>query len=166
MRKLAAIVGALLIVMGLSGCGAVTMQDGVLTVDFAISEETINNIIATSARESVNRGDDVIFDRVTGVDLIEPDIIRVFGDTMTDGNPVSGSYDVRVGAESGALKLSIAAVEVPGVSLDDARLVKANADLAKAFGDQVANERGQGVISGASIQDGQLQLQLSAALEQ
>lgn len=165
MRKMAVAFLVLLLALAATACGSFQIQDGVVTIDFSISEATVNRIIDSAMRNSVDRGDDVLFDEVTGVDLIEPDIIRVFGTATVDGNPVQGSYDLRIGAESGALRLEVANVDVPGVTLDDPRLVQANAEMAAAFADQIEAERGRGVISRAEIRDGELQLLIEAPLE-
>lgn len=150
----------------LAGCGAISMDDGVVTLDFSISEQTINNLITRATNESIDRGDNLLFDEVTSVDLIEPDIIRIFGEGTAEGQPFSGSYDMRVGAEEGALRLAVVDVDVPGVGLDDPRVVRANMEMQNSFSEQVVNEGGQGVVQSATIRDGALRLVIAAPLGQ
>jgi hypothetical protein len=150
----------------LAACGSISMDDGTLTLDFSISEQTINGLISRTTDNAANATGDLLFDTVTGVDLIEPDIIRVFGSGTADGQPISGSYDVRVGAEEGALRLAVTDVDVPGVGLDDPRVVQANADLQDAFTEQVTNEGGRGVVQSATISGGELRLVIAAPIGQ
>ncbi len=166
MRKLTVFLFILVAGLTMSACDAISVDDGVLTIDLSISETTINDIITTAIERGSNTGEDVLFDAVTGVDLIEPDTIRVFGTGTDNGAPIAGSYDLQIGAEAGALKLAITAVDVPGVTLGDPRLVQANEELTRSFSNQVVAEGGEGVISSAGIQGGELQLRIAAPLGQ
>lgn len=152
-------------VLALSACNNVRIEDGNLSIDITVSEATLNTI-AERANNEANAGtsDDVLFDQVTRVEMIEPDIIRVFGEAEVDGVVRSGSYDVQIGAASGALRLAIVDVDMEGVTLDDPRLAAANAKLQEAFADQLRSEGGEGPISGARIEDGALKLEIDAPL--
>lgn len=166
MRKLSILLLAVLALGLLTGCGAISMEDGVITVDISLPETTINQLISQSFSQGGTTGEDPLFNTITGVELIEPDLIRVFGEGQQDGAPVSGSYDVSVGAEDGALRLAMVDVAVPGVSLDDPRVVEANRLLTESFNNQVRNEGGQGVIQSAAIENNALRLVIAADLSQ
>lgn len=150
----------------LAGCGGIQMQDGVLTIDINLPETQINELVSRAARSDATTSEDVLFDSVTSIELIEPDLIRVFGEGESAGVPYEGNYDIRVGAESGALRLAITDVAVPGISLDDPRVVEANTRLQESFTQQVSNEGGQGVVQSASIENNALRLVIVADLNQ
>ncbi len=158
--------GAIAVLMlALSACNMVRIEDGMLSIDVTVTEAMLNTIVERANREAnARRSEDVLFDEVTRIDLIEPDIIRVFGEAEVDGVVRSGSYDVQIGATSGALQLAIVDVDVEGVTLDDPRLADANAELQEAFADQVQSEGGNGPISSARIEDGALKLEIDAPL--
>lgn len=164
MRKVMVAIVCLAAVAMLAGCNMFSLDDGVLTIDINISEQSINNIIAQAMRENVDRGEDILFDPVTNVEMIEPNIMRIYGTADVNGQRVDGSYDLQIGAESGALKLAVTAVDVPGVTLEDPRLVRGNKVLSDAFTDQVTTEGGRGPIQSVTIEDGGLHLTIAAPL--
>lgn len=163
MRKL--LVLLLVVAVALTACNAFSVEDGVLSFDVIVSQDVINRLVSDTARRATDRGDNVLFDDITNVELIEPNTIRVFGNGSQDGTAFSGSYDLEMHAESGALRLAVTAVDVPGISLDDPRLVAANADLTEAFSDQIVSEQGEGPISEVVIEDGALRIGIAAPLE-
>lgn len=155
-----------LVIMALSlalvACGALSIStdDGVLTVNVKLNEDQVNGIIARVFTDDVN--DEFLFKQLDSIDLIEPDVIRVFG-TTADG--VSGSYDMTVAAENEALKFEVVAVDIPGVTMDDPRIQSANDELAQAFLDTAAESNSGGGIAEAAVVDDELVLTITAALE-
>ncbi len=152
MKKLHGLAAVLIMVLSLAlvACGALSIDtdDGVLTVTVRLSENQVNSVISGVFTNDVNN--EFLFDRLESVDLIEPDIIRVFG-TTAEG--ASGSYDLAVAAESEALKFEVVAVDIPGVSIDDPRIEAANDDLAEAFLDTAADGDSGGVAEAGVVGD-------------
>ena len=91
--------------------------------------DRVNAIIGRAFSAGNNR-EEFLFQEVTGVDLLEPNVIRVSG-AMADGT--TGSYDMTMEAVDETLRVAVVAVDVPGVTLDDPRVQAANDELAEAF---------------------------------
>ena len=66
---------------------------------------------------------------------IHDGFIRYVGTrTLADGSEAEGSFDLSIGEEKDMLKACIVAVDIPGVDLDDPRIVKANIAHSPHFG--------------------------------
>lgn len=144
-----------------SACGIVSVstEGGELTVSVNVSEEQVNGIIGRATTAAGNR-DDFLFDETTGVDLLEPNLIRVFG----TANGEAGSYDMTMDAVDESLKIEVVAVDIPGVTMDDPRVQQANDDLAQAFLDNVRTGDEGGVADVAVVGD-ELRFTFRAAIE-
>jgi len=151
----------LVLSLALAGCGIVSVstEGGELTVSVNLSEEQVNNIISR-VNERGGNGDDFLFRDISSVDLLEPNILRVFG-TTADG--ASGSYDATITAVDETLKIEVTAVDVPGVTLDDPRVQAANDELSQAFLDN-ARSGDEGGVAGAAVVNNELRLTFKAPL--
>jgi len=151
----------LVLSLALAGCGIVSVstEGGELTVSVNLSEAQVNTIISR-VNERGGNGDDFLFRDISSVDLLEPNILRVFG-TTADG--ASGSYDATITAVDETLKIEVTAVDVPGVTLDDPRVQAANDELARAFLDN-ARSGDEGGVAGVAVVDNELRLTFKAPL--
>jgi len=130
------------------GIASVSTEGGELTITVNVSESQANRLIDNVFTS--NDGDDYLFTQITGVDLIEPDIMRVSG-TTADG--ASGTYDLTIGVVDEAIKIEVVAVDVPGVTMDDPRVQAANDELERAFLENASSDGGGGVTNVAVVGD-------------
>lgn len=157
------LVGGLVLVLALAStaCGmmSVSTEGGELTIEVNISEDQVNRMVGNVLRTGTDK--EFLFEDVTSVDLLEPNVIRVFGE-MADGT--SGSYDMTIDAAGETLQLEVVAVDVPGVTLDDPRVQAANDELAEAFLNNARSDGQGGVVDAAVVTD-ELVLTIKAPLE-
>ncbi len=144
-----------------TACGimSVSTEGGELTVTVNLNEDQVNSIIRR-VNDAGRNGDDFLFSEISSVDLMEPNVIRVFG-TTADG--ASGSYDATIGVVDESLKIEVTAVDVPGVTLDDPRVQAANDELAQAFLDN-ARSNGEGSVAGVAVVGDELRFTIKAPL--
>ncbi len=161
-RLLALVLGVFLLV-GTTACDIIQVNDGVVTVNVGISESTVNAIIDRTLATGQETESDFLFQQITGVDLIEPDTVRVFGNFDENGSPVVGSYDLTVASADGRLQMQVARVDVPGVGVDDPRVQAANSALARAFQQQAQSES-DGRFTSVQVADGELRFTIEAPL--
>lgn len=157
------LVAGLILVLALAStaCGimSVSTEGGELTIGVNISEDQVNRMVGNVLKTGTDK--EFLFEDVTSVDLLEPNVMRVFG-TMTDGT--SGSYDMTIDAADETLKIEVVAVDVPGVTLDDPRVQAANDELAEAFLNSARSDgEGGGVVDAAVVAD-ELVLTIKAPL--
>lgn len=159
-QRLILIVLLFVLPLAAAGCGiaGISTEGGQLTVDVNLSEQAVNNLIASVVRAGDNTGD-FLLTEVSSVDLIEPNTIRVFG--SADG--VEGSYDMTMEAVDGALKIEVVAVNLPGVSMDDPRIQEANDEMAEAFLDQ-AQSGDPGSVADVAVVNNELKFTFQAPI--
>jgi hypothetical protein len=157
---LASLILALALATAACGITSVSTEGGELTISVNLSESQVNGLIGTVFRDNTN--DDFLLEEVTGVDLIEPNLMRVSG-TTADG--ARGSYDMTIEAADEALRLEVVAVDVPGVTLGDPRVQAANDELAAAFLDSARSDEGDGGVAEVAVVDDELVFTIRAPLE-
>jgi len=152
-----------ILLLTITGCGIANIrtEGGQLAVDVNMSESQVNSLINLAIRQSGSVTSDFLLDQVTSVDLIEPDTMRVFG----SAGGVEGSYDLTINAADGALQLAVVAVDIPGVSMDDPRIEKANEELTAAFTNS-ARSQNDGRFTNAGVEGDQLTMTIEVALDQ
>jgi hypothetical protein len=152
----------LVLVVATSACGitSVSTEGGELTISVNLSEDQVNTLFGSVFRN--NTDDDFLFEEITEIDLMEPNIIRAFGATP-DG--ASGSYDVTIDVVDEALQMEVVAVDVPGVTLDDPRVQAANDELAQAFLESASSDGGGGGVAEVAVVDDELIFTIRAPLE-
>jgi len=144
-----------------TACGimSVSTEGGELTIGVNISENQVNTLIGNVFQ--TDTGDEFLFDEITSVDLLEPNVMRVFG-TMADGT--AGSYDMTIDAADETLQLEVVAVDVPGVTLDDPRVQAANDELAEAFLNNARSDGESGGVTDVAVVADELVLTIKAPL--
>jgi hypothetical protein len=157
------LLASLILALGLatSACGitSVSTEGGELTLSVNLSENRVNDIIGRIINS--DDGDDFLFEDVSSVDLIEPNLIRVFG-TTAEGT--SGSYDLTIEAVDETLQLEVVAVDISGVTMEDPRVQAANDELAQAFLESASSE-GEGGVTEVAVVDDELIFTIQAPLE-
>ena len=132
--------------------GGLTLGDHSATVEFKLTEERLNEMVANI--DSVNNSDpDNLLDKITNIELHDG-YIRFFGeDTLLDGSQVSGNFDISLTAVDGNLVVALIAVDIPGVDMNDPRITKVNTELSKDFSDIVAESQGDVVFKEAKVEE-------------
>lgn len=139
--------------------GGLTLARNSATLDITLSDAQIDRMFARATLND-EASDDVIFRQITGIDILDG-FIRVYGTAETaDGAEVEGSYDVSIDAENDVLVVQIIDVDIPGVTLEDPRIVKANRELTKELSETVTESNGEVRFKEASVEDGELKLKV------
>ena len=131
---------AVVIIMTTMACsmGGINIDKNKATIDITVTQDQVNTLLQ-NAKENVTVSDKRLMEKITSVE-IHDGFIRIFGeDLKTDGTSVPGSFDVSVGAADDELTVKIIAVDLPGVTLDDPRIVDANTDMARELSQSSAN---------------------------
>ncbi len=145
-----------------TACGimSVSTEGGELTITVNISEDQVNRMVGNVF--SADSQDEFLFEDISSVDLMEPNVMRVFG-TTAEGT--SGSYDMTFDAADETLKLEVVAVDVPNVTMDDPRIQSANDELSEAFLNSAESGDGNGGVVDAAVVNDELVLTVKAPLE-
>lgn len=160
-KRLLASLLILVLSLATAACGIMSFstEGGELTISVNVSESQANRLISNVF--TTNDGDDFLFTEITGVDLIEPNIMRVSGATA-DG--ASGTYDLTIDVVDEAIKIEVIAVDVPGVSMDDPRVQAANDELEQAFLDSARDDGGEGGVAEVAVVGDELVFTIKAPL--
>lgn len=155
----AVLILALSLISTACGIASFSTEGGELTVTVNLSESQANRLVTNVF--TTNDGDDFLFTEITGVDLLEPNIMRVSGSTA-DG--ASGTYDLAFDVVDQALKIEVVAVDVPGVTLDDPRVQAANDELERAFIEGARSEGEEGGVAEVAVVNDELVFTIKAPL--
>ncbi len=158
------LLASLMLVMALatSACGTTSFstEGGELTISVNLSEDQVNGLVGRIINSDTD--DDFLFEDVSRVDLIEPNLIRAFGTTVEG---TSGSYDTTIDAVDEALQLEVVAVDIPGVTMEDPRVQAANDELAQAFLDSARSDGEGGGMADVAVVDDELIFTIKAPLD-
>jgi len=138
--------------------GGINIGKNSATIDVTLNQDQINQLLSNATVQADTSSDNSLLDKITSVEMHDG-FIRTFGTkTQPDGTELSGSYDVSFGVENGALKVKIIAVDLPGVDLNDPRIVRANQEMEKGFTEMVTESNGDVLFKEAIVKDGVLKL--------
>ena len=157
---------AFVIIMTTMACsmGGINFDQNKATIDITITQDQINNFPKNS-EEQVTVSDKRLMEKITGIELHDG-FVRVFGeDLKTDGTSTPGSFDVSVGAADDELKVQIIEVDLPGVTLEDPRIVDANLEMARELSRSVRQENGDVLFKEASVTETGLKLKMEIKLD-
>ncbi|MBX3015423.1 MAG: hypothetical protein KF832_28140 [Caldilineaceae bacterium] len=141
-----------LVMLAVTGCGLLNfgLNTRALTITVNLDETLLNRIL-TQAQESVATVNGTeLLGEITEIDFQAPDTIRVFGTHNQNGNRLEGSFDLQTGLEQGALKASISAVNIPGITLESPVIQQINSALSSAFSEQISQQQ-EGAISSVTV---------------
>jgi len=108
---------------------------------------------------------DRLLDEVARVEIHEGFVRYTGFKTRPDGSKAPGSFDVSVGAENGALKAQVIAVNIPGVTLSDPAMVEANRRLAAELGEMAAGTPAEVQFLEVTAREGVLRLKVAVHIE-
>lgn len=146
------------------GFGGISFSKGKATIDVTLTQDQVNKMIQQS-NQNVEVSDDRLMEEIDRVEFHDG-FIRVFGvDKKTNGTWDEGSIDFAVSAENDALKVKIIAVDLPGVTLDDPRIVNANQQIADAMTQSVNETNGEVLFKEVSVTETGLKLKLEVKLK-
>ena len=153
------VVGTLILSSLACTMGGLSFNGDKATVGITLSETELNEMIATSTANRV-RDDDEMLKSVSRVEF-DDGFVRVYG-TMenSSGEEVKGNLDLAFRASEDVLMVEITAVDFPGVSMDDPRVVKANREMAKSLTDSVTRSNGDVKFLEADVSEDGLSLKL------
>jgi hypothetical protein len=97
---------------------------------------------------------------VTAVEIHDGFIRYIGTKTLADGSQAQGSFDLSVGAQNDMLKARIVAVDIPGVDLNDARILKANAEMEAELAEVLSDSSAQVLFKEVKATEGNLRLKL------
>jgi len=139
--------------------GGVSIKGGKASIDLRLSEEDISSMVVRSISQ-LERGEEDLLTSVSKV-TIQDGFIRVYGTTLTDkGQEVKGSFDVELSVEDNKLGVHVSAVDMPGVTLYDPRIVKANRALARGISASVKDNHGELKFIQAEVLENVVHLQI------
>jgi hypothetical protein len=128
------------------------------TIDFTLTQDQVNRLFQNAVVS--NSDTHGLLDKVTGVEL-HNGYIRVLGSTQdASGNEVSGSFDTSISAEDDILKVQVTGVNIPGVDMNDPRIVDANKKMAESLTKSVTESNGDVQFKQAEVQEGKLLMKI------
>lgn len=139
--------------------GGISFNGDKATVDVTLSEKELNELIASSTSKRTS-DDSEMLKSVSRLEFNDG-FIRVFG-TMENstGEEVNGNMDLAFRVSDDVLMVEITAVDFPGVTMDDPRVVKANREMAKALTESVTKSNGEVKYLEANVTEDGLHLKI------
>jgi hypothetical protein len=77
----------------------------------------------------------------------------------------AGSFDLSLGAEDGALKAEIVAVDIPGIELSSPVVVEANRELESELTEMVADSQGDIMFKEVEVKEGSWRMKVQVDLD-
>ena len=154
---------ALLVLLAISAsaCSFSTTSVGPVTqtVEISIDQEQFDQAFPQS-RVHMDGPYNRLLDKVTAVEIHDGFIRYIGTKTLADGSQAQGSFDLSVGAQNDMLKARIVAVDIPGVDLNDARILKANAEMEAELAKMLTDSSAQVLFKEVKATEGNLRLKL------
>jgi hypothetical protein len=160
-QVLSAVALLVLLAITASACSFTTTSVGPVTqmVEISIDQEQFDQALQHSTMH-MDGPYDRLLDKVTAVE-IHDGLVRYEGTkTLADGSQAAGSFDLSVAAENDMLKARIIAVDIPGVDLNDARILKANAEMEAELAEMLSDSSAQVLFKEVTATEGNLRLKL------
>jgi hypothetical protein len=156
---------AVVIIMTTMACnmGGINIYKNKAVIDVNLTQDQMNMFFQNTEGD-VRVSDSRILEKITGVEMHDG-FMRVFGENkQSDGTYVPGSFDISIGAADDELKVQITAVDISGITLDDPRIVDANAELARELSQSVREANGDVLYKEASVSEAGLKLKMEVRL--
>jgi hypothetical protein len=147
-------------------CGGISVSNNLATIDFNLTQAQIDRAFRSASAHTDNPNtNDFLLDTITGVELHDG-FVRVLGTAAKpDGSKVAGSYDASLSAQDDRLQVKIVAVTIPGVEMNDARIVNANQKLAAELSRSVSETNGDVKFKEASVKEGGLTMKIEVNIK-
>jgi hypothetical protein len=141
----------------------VNLQTRTANITVTLHEDDINRLMINS-NENLD-DNDVLLRKVTGIDMNEG-YRRVSGTyEKANGSEATGSYDLAVRAEEGALKAEITGVDIEGVELGDRRISRLNEELSESLARSARESKGEVEFESVEITDDALTIRVKTHWE-
>jgi len=161
--KVALLLAAMIFATLACSFGGVTMDGNTATIDVTLNEDQVNQLFKSIDFQN-DTNEEQWMDKITGVEMHDG-VIRVLGsDTMADGTEINGSFDLSVTAENDMLKVQIVDVSIPGVDLNDPRIIEANQKMSEALTRTVTEANGEVKFKEAAAMEDALKLKVQVGL--
>ncbi|RPI87930.1 MAG: hypothetical protein EHM41_03155 [Chloroflexi bacterium] len=134
--------------------GGISVGKDSATIRINLNENQVNDWLRNTETRN-DSPDRQLLDNITAVEMHEG-YMRIFGED--DG--VNGSFDVSIEAENDMLMAQIIDVDMPGVDMDDPRIVEANEELTEELSEMVTESNGEVLFKEAAVEEGELKLQI------
>ena len=160
-----AILAGLFVLLTAAACnlsGITSKIGNNLDIQATLTEDQINSLLTKAHDNTADHNRDLL-DDITKVDL-QDGLIRVYGTRTDQSKQVSGSYDVKLTTENGALKVAIVGVDIPGMSLDDPRVQSTNEEVAKSLSQSATENRDHVTFNSVKVTDSQVEMSLTVNL--
>ena len=134
------------------------------TIEVSLTEGQVNtlfNNVDNLGTSDASR----LLDKVSGVEM-HNGYIRILGTTTnSNGQEVSGSFDVSVAADNDVLVAQIISVNIPGIDMTDPRIVDANKELSRELSKSVTDTNGDVAFKEATVTENQLKIVVEVKLK-
>ena len=139
--------------------GGLTISGNKATVDITLTEDQLNQMIAKSASNTVVDGKELLT-KVTKVEFYGG-YLRAYGTMQNSGgDDVDGNMDLAFSTKDDVLVVKIIAVDFPGITMDDPRIVDANNEIAKSLTESVTESNGEVKFLDANVNKDGLHLKI------
>ena len=101
-----------------------------------------------------------LLDEYTRIELHDG-FLRFLG--SKDGQ--AGSFDLSMGAEDGALKAQVVAVDIPGLELDDSLVAQVNREIEQALTEMVRDTQGEVEFKKVEVREGTLRMKVKVYID-
>jgi hypothetical protein len=103
---------------------------------------------------------DKLLDEISRVEMHDGFIRYLGTKVQPDRSKVDGSFDMSLGAEKDMLKAKIVAVNIPGIDLDDPRVVEANQELEEDLAHLLTHSYGDVLFKEMVVKEGLLRMKI------
>jgi hypothetical protein len=160
-------IAALLVIMALfsTACTLNGVEASTISpvIDIVLTQEDFDRF-PVEGGFTLNGPGDTLLDEVSRVELHDG-FIRYQGmKVQPDRSRVYGSFDMSLGAEQGMLKARIVNVNIPGVELDDPRVMDANQELEDELLHEMAGSYGEVKFKVVEVKEGLLRMKIQVNL--
>jgi hypothetical protein len=144
--------------------GGISFGQNGATIEVTLTEGQVNtlfNNVESFGASDANR----LLDKISGVEM-HNGYIRMLGTTTnSNGQEVSGSFDVSVAADNDVLVAQIISVNIPGVDMTDPRIVNANEELSRELSKSVTDTNGDVAFKEATVTENELKIVVQVKLK-
>ena len=158
------VIAALLFASLACSIGGLTIQDNKATLEVKIKDDQIMTLFERVATQSGYDGGEIL-EYLDHVDLHEG-YVSVYGSYPgSDGNAVSGSLDVSLGAQNGVLQAEITSMNIPGTTVDEARIQEINQRIAQEITRFVTESNGDVSFQNVEVHEDALYLTVQVEMQ-
>jgi len=142
----------------------VRMRTNSPVIDVTFDQNDIDQLhLNTDAH--ANHPYDQLLDEITRIELHDG-FIRFLGTVvLPDWSEVDGSFDMSLGAENGVLKARIIAVNIPGIDLNDWRVLEINNEWEDDLTQVLVDSHGEVLFKEVVVQEDELRIKVQVYID-